>query len=332
MSGIDEYAITPASNTSIATIGVSDATPPDVLDNIIRQLMADTRRAFNDIGGKAVTSGTDSVTLTTETVYTAYADGTLIGAIIGGTNTGPTTMTVDTVASKKVLKGAGAELAAGDQTAGMPALWMYDASADSATGAWLLLNPLVSVAGFQPLDADLTTLASAFTTASASGSARLALAEDTDNGAHTVTLAAPASVAASVVVTLPSAAVTLASLTGTETLTNKTLTDPAITGAILEDIFTITDGAAFEIDPSNGSLQRVVLGANRTPAATNFANGESVTLIVDDGTAATVTWTTVGVVWVGGVAPTLATSGFNIIELWKEGNVIRGVYVGSTAS
>jgi hypothetical protein len=124
----------------------------------------------------------------------------------------------------------------------------------------------------------------------------------------------------------------VALLTGAQTLTGKTLTDPIITGAILEDIFTITDGAGFEIDPGNGTLQRVVLGASRTPAATNFANGESVTLMVDDGSAFTITWTTVGVVWVGGVAPTLATSGFSIIELWKEGNVIRGVSVGSTAS
>ncbi len=49
--------------------------------------------------------------------------------------------------------------------------------------------------GKQPLDTDLTTLSTAFTTASASGPASLALAEDTDNGAHAVTLKAPASVA-----------------------------------------------------------------------------------------------------------------------------------------
>jgi hypothetical protein len=73
--------------------------------------------------------------------------------------------------------------------------------------------------------------------------------------------------------------------TGTQTLTNKTLTDPAIIGTILEDIFTITDGAAFEIDPGNGSIQLITLGANRTPKATNFANGESVILMVDDGSA-----------------------------------------------
>ena len=331
MAGVDEYSITAASNTALATIPVSDSTLPNQVDNLVRQLMADIRRALNDIGGKAVTTGTDTVALTTETVLTAYADGTLLGAIIGGTNTTNTTFNVDTVGAKKVLKGAGAELAAGDQTAGMAALWVYDASADSAAGAWMLLNPYNGAQSFQPLDADLTTLATAFTTASASAAASLKFAEDTDNGSNTVTLIGPASTA-DVTVTLPAATDTLVGKATTDTLTNKTLTDPAIIGAILEDIYTIVDGAAFEIDPGNGSLQRVVLGASRTPLATNFTNGESVTLMVDDGTAYTVTWSGVGVVWVGGSAPTLATSGFTIIELWKEGDVIRGALVGSTAS
>lgn len=121
-----------------------------------------------------------------------------------------------------------------------------------------------------------------------------------------------------------------------QTLTNKTLTDPAITGAILEDVYTITDGAAFEIDPGNGTIQLLTLGANRTPKATNFAAGESVTLMVADGTAYTLTWTdttfgTSGVTWVGGTAPTLATTGYSVIELWKVGTQVYGASVGDVA-
>jgi hypothetical protein len=123
--------------------------------------------------------------------------------------------------------------------------------------------------------------------------------------------------------------------TGTQTLTNKTLTDPAIIGAIAEDVYTITDGAAFEIDPGNGSIQLITLGASRTPKATNFAAGESVTLMVDDGTAYTLTWTDStfggsGVVWKtnGGVAPTLNTSGYTVITLWKVSTQVYGARVG----
>jgi hypothetical protein len=113
------------------------------------------------------------------------------------------------------------------------------------------------------------------------------------------------------------------------------LTDPVITGAILEDVYTISDGAAFEIDPGNGSIQLITLGASRTPKATNFAAGESVTLMVDDGSAYTLTWTDStfggsGVVWKtnGGVAPTLNTSGYTVITLWKVSTQVYGARVG----
>ena len=126
-----------------------------------------------------------------------------------------------------------------------------------------------------------------------------------------------------------------ATLTGTQTLTNKTLTDPAIVGTILEDIFTISDGAAFEIDPGNGSIQLITLGANRTPKATNFADGESVILMVDDGSAYALTWTDAtfggsGVVWKtnAGVAPTLNTTGYTVIVLWEVAGQVYGARVG----
>ena len=108
---------------------------------------------------------------------------------------------------------------------------------------------------------------------------------------------------------------------------------PKITGTILEDVYNITDGTAFEIDPGNGSVQLITLGANRTPKATDFAAGEAVTLMVDDGSAYTLTWTdttwgTSGVTWTGGSAPTLATSGYTVIQFWKVGSQVYGAYVG----
>ena len=116
----------------------------------------------------------------------------------------------------------------------------------------------------------------------------------------------------------------------------QTLTDPAIIGTILEDVFTITDGAAFEVNPGDGSVQLITLGASRTPKATNFAAGESITLMVDDGTAYTLTWTDAtwggsGVVWTGGTAPTLATSGYSVIQFWKVSTQVYGAYVGDVA-
>ena len=131
-------------------------------------------------------------------------------------------------------------------------------------------------------------------------------------------------------------------LAGAETLTNKTLTAPALTdptltnpaidGCIIDEVFTITDAAGFQIDPGNGAIQQITLTASRTPLATNFANGETITLRIAAGTAYTITWSTIGVVWAGGTAPTLAATGFTEINLQKAGGVVRGVYVGDFAS
>ena len=128
----------------------------------------------------------------------------------------------------------------------------------------------------------------------------------------------------------------VASTNTSQTLTNKTLTDPAIIGTIIEDVYTISDGAAFEIDPGNGSVQLITLGANRTPKATNMVAGEAVTLMVDDGTAYTITWTDAtfggsGVVWKtdSGSAPTLNTTGYTVIVLWKVSTQVYGARVGN---
>jgi hypothetical protein len=112
-------------------------------------------------------------------------------------------------------------------------------------------------------------------------------------------------------------------------------TAPALSGATLndgytEEVFAVVDAAGAVLDPNNGSIQTWTLGASRTPTQANWAAGQSITLMIDDGTAYTVTWTTLGVVWEtnGGVAPTLATTGYTVIVLWKVGTTIYGARVG----
>jgi hypothetical protein len=118
--------------------------------------------------------------------------------------------------------------------------------------------------------------------------------------------------------------------TDTQTLTNKTAEKLVLNDGYTEEVFAVSDGATVDLDPNNGSIQTWTLGANRTPGQANWAAGQSITLMVDDGTAYAITWSTLSVVWAtdAGVAPTLNTSGFTTIVLWKVSTTIYGARVG----
>ena len=109
----------------------------------------------------------------------------------------------------------------------------------------------------------------------------------------------------------------------------------SVTGTITSknvatSVYTISDGTGVVINPANGGIQLWTLGASRTPTAPAFAAGESVTLMIDDGSGYTVDWNSINVNWIGGSAPTLATSGYTPIELWKVGSTVYGVGVAAS--
>lgn len=96
-----------------------------------------------------------------------------------------------------------------------------------------------------------------------------------------------------------------------------------------EEVFAIS-GTAPVLSPDNGSIQTWTLTANSTPTAGTWASGQSITLMIDDGTARTITWTSLAVSWKTntGSAPTLNTTGLTAIALWKVGSTIYGARVG----
>ena len=128
-------------------------------------------------------------------------------------------------------------------------------------------------------------------------------------------------------------AVTVGNLTSTGIDDNATSTAVTIDSsgtvqfqnAIEEQQYSLTGTA---IDPSNGTIQYKTLGASTT-FTESLANGEFVTLMIDDGAGYTITWPTT--TWVGGSAPTLGTSGYNVIHLWHINNVLYGAFIGTTA-
>jgi hypothetical protein len=121
----------------------------------------------------------------------------------------------------------------------------------------------------------------------------------------------------------------LVTVDGTATLTNKTITNLVFSGNYTEGVYAIVDGASVDLNPANGTIQTWTLGASRSPTATGFSAGQSMTLMVDDGTAYTITWPSVTWVNNAGAAPTLATSGYTVIALWKVSTTLYGALVGN---
>jgi len=115
-------------------------------------------------------------------------------------------------------------------------------------------------------------------------------------------------------------------LTGTQTLSNKTLTKPTLDGTITEEVYAIS-GTSVALEPDNGSVQTHTLTGNTT-YTDGFSAGEAITVMIDDGTAYTVTWPTTTWVNNGGIAPTLATTGYTVVSLWKVGSTLYGALVG----
>ena len=293
---LSEYSQTAANNTDINSINLGEGMLPSDVNNAIRELMKQLKDFQVGAQGDGATFSSLNLTTTALTVPN------------GGT--GATSFT-----SGALLKGSGTS-AVTTATAGTD--YVTPGSANTFTAAQT----------FRAASAVRSEAASTQDAVVVAGRAG-----GTSSYAVTIT---PTTLSANRTLTLPNASTTVVGTDTTDTLTNKTLTDPAIVGTILEDVYTISDGAAFEIDPGNGSIQLITLGASRTPKATNFAAGESITLMVDDGTAYTLTWTDStfggsGVVWKtdSGSAPTLNTSGYTVIVLWKVSTQVYGARVGN---
>lgn len=99
--------------------------------------------------------------------------------------------------------------------------------------------------------------------------------------------------------------------------------------AYKETVFALS-GTTPAINVTNGNIQTWTLSGNSTPTG-GLVAGSSITLMIDDGSAYTITWTSVVDEWIGGVAPTLATTGYSVIELWNVGGTTYGAYVGDAS-
>ena len=92
--------------------------------------------------------------------------------------------------------------------------------------------------------------------------------------------------------------------------------------AITEQVYTLSGTV---LNPANGTVQTKTLAANTT-FTESLASGQSMILGLDDGSAYTVTWPTITWTTNPVAAPTLPTSGYLWVVLWKVGSTLYGKY------
>ena len=142
------------------------------------------------------------------------------------------------------------------------------------------------------------------------------------NFAYTRTLTATTNV------TFPTTG-TLSTLAGTETFTNKTLTNPTVTNYVESVVAIGNSGTTQTLSLTSGTVQTVTMTGNCTFTMPTATAGKSFILIcTQDGTGGrTATFTSVK--FPGGVAPTLtttATTGVDILTFVANGTSWFGTY------
>lgn len=151
MSAVTSWSRTAASNNSAPPDGAPEGWAPSAVNNVIREMMtAIVNEAINNackvLGSVA---GTDTITAGASPAITAYSTGMLLFFTPANNNTGATTINVDSLGAKSIVKGDGTALASGDLQASTMHVILYDGT------NFVLLNP-ISIAFYDATTANFT--------------------------------------------------------------------------------------------------------------------------------------------------------------------------------
>jgi hypothetical protein len=125
MSDIQTWSNTASSNNASPPNGFPEGMAPSTVNDAAREVMAAISRYRSDTDGVNTSAGTNTITLAASRTMTAYAQGDLYTFKAGGTNTGATTINVDSLGAKDVQFN-GAALVGGEIVSGLMYTVVYD--------------------------------------------------------------------------------------------------------------------------------------------------------------------------------------------------------------
>jgi len=113
----------------------------------------------------------------------------------------------------------------------------------------------------------------------------------------------------------------------TQLNTKAASSNPVFTGSIEEQTGTMPAGITPAIDPANGTVQEWTLTGNSSPTD-SLTDGEFVELLIQDGTAYTITWPTITWLTDSATAPTLGATTVTPVLIQKVGSTLYGRRTG----
>jgi hypothetical protein len=152
MTSIFDWSTTAGSNLTVAGVSIAEGWSPSNVNNAMRGMMAEIKKWQQDTGGAIATTGSSNAyLLATNSAHSAYVDGEQWTFIASFNNSSAATLNRDSRGSKKIRK-VGREdsidIALVQEDIRQNGIYTvsYDASADTGTGAFILLNPALGTA------------------------------------------------------------------------------------------------------------------------------------------------------------------------------------------
>jgi hypothetical protein len=158
-AAVTAYSTTPSANNSAPPNGAPENMAPSAVNDVMRQMMADTaiEAQKNAVKVLASVAGTNTVTGSMTPDLTGYSAGLIAIFTPAATNTGATTLNIDGLGALDVQKNDGDPLIAGDLVIGVPAIVVLDAGADD----FILINPQAATLSSGVAFSDLARLSQA---------------------------------------------------------------------------------------------------------------------------------------------------------------------------
>lgn len=124
--------------TADSTINWAEGMAPSAVNDSARAMMAAAAKYRDDLSGTKISTGgsADAYTVASNQALTTLTDGFRVAFILGATNTGTSTINVDSLGAKPLRTVSGKALRAGELVSGS----VYEAAYDSGNDEWLIIG------------------------------------------------------------------------------------------------------------------------------------------------------------------------------------------------